>query len=103
MALKRTFITCVQPPLLLRTAAAARNIGLESLQNFTIECVKCCCLILSAEQIEGYFRPFAIITDRAFVISLLFLELQHFKRYERMYERRYQKLCKKLNTSLTVN
>ena len=42
--------------------------------------------------IERYFRSFAIIPDRAFAISSLFLELQRFKIYERIYARRYQKL-----------
>ena len=50
------------------------SIGLESLQNFEIKCVKCYYLVLSTEQIEWNFRSFVIIPERAFYISSLFLE-----------------------------
>ena len=43
------------------------ELGLGSLQEFKIKCVKCCCLILSTEQNEGNFRSFTIIPERAFL------------------------------------
>ena len=48
------------------------SIGLESLQNLKIRCVESECLILSSENIEGNFKFFAIIPEKAFLISLLF-------------------------------
>ena len=43
------------------------SIGVESLENFEIKCVKFYCLILSSELIETDFRSFAIIPERAFL------------------------------------
>ena len=52
--------------------------GLESSQNFKTDCVKCYCLILSTEQIEGIFRSFAIIPIIVHFTLSLFSELQLF-------------------------
>ena len=50
------------------TVPGIGSMGCESLENFEIKCVKCSCLILSTELIEGNFRSFAIIPERAFLI-----------------------------------
>ena len=54
------------------------SIGLKSLENLEIKCVRCHRLILSAEFIEGNIRSWAIIPEREFFILSLFSELQHF-------------------------
>ena len=48
------------------------SIGLESLESFEVECVKCYCLILSIELIKGIFSLFAIIAERTFLMSSIF-------------------------------
>ena len=45
--------------------------GLESLQNFEVECVKCCCLILSTETIDGILKSFAIIPESSYDIIFI--------------------------------
>ena len=40
------------------------NIGLESLENFNINSVKCYCLIMSTEKIKKKFRSFPMIPER---------------------------------------
>ena len=50
----------------------ASSLGLEPLQNFEIKCVKYDCLIISAKLIERKFRSFALIAERAFLISSFF-------------------------------
>ena len=53
--------------------------GSSVFTNFEIKRMKCYCLILSTEWIEGNFRPFAIIPERGFLIPSIFLALWHFK------------------------
>ena len=48
------------------------SIGLESLQNFKIKCVKCYYLILSTQHNEGNLRTFVMIPESAFLTLLLF-------------------------------
>ena len=45
------------------------SIGVEFLQNFVINWVKCYCLILSTESIKGNFRSFTVIPEVHFLYS----------------------------------
>ena len=51
------------------------NCKIICVENCQIICVKCYCLILYTEYIEGKFRSFSIIPERALLISLRLLEL----------------------------
>ena len=57
-----------------------------------IKCVKVIGLILTIEYIEMNLRSVAIIPERAFLMSVLFLNYSSFKFYDKIYQKKYLKL-----------